>query len=148
MASKVKRSLFSKRGDHNSRKDRTNTKTQPPNYSMWPCTTKPYKHSQHPLQRKDKLFHQQFGGFKLVGFDMCFACWFSSKTPCTFWMYWKSCDSKTRKVFKKGVVSQLKYWVWLNPYMPCGLFHPYQMDKSISSFRGAWCTFFLFSFFF
>ena len=27
-----------------------------------------------------------------------------------------------------------------NPYLPSGLFHPYQMDESISDFRGAWCT--------
>ena len=31
--------------------------------------------------------------------------------------------------------------VWLNPYLPNGLFHPYILDKSISSFRGIWSTF-------
>ena len=29
----------------------------------------------------------------------------------------------------------------LNPHLPSGLSHPYQLDKSISSFRGVWCTF-------
>ena len=28
-----------------------------------------------------------------------------------------------------------------NPYFPSGLFHPYQLDESISKFRGVWCTF-------
>ena len=35
----------------------------------------------------------------------------------------------------------------LNPYLPSGIFHPYQLDESISIFRGGWCTFsFLFYF--
>ena len=28
----------------------------------------------------------------------------------------------------------------VNPYSPSGLFHPYQLGKSISIFRGGWCT--------
>ena len=28
----------------------------------------------------------------------------------------------------------------VNPQLPSGLFHPYQMDEFISSFRGVWCT--------
>ena len=32
----------------------------------------------------------------------------------------------------------------INPYLPSGLFHPYQVDESISIFRGGWCTFFIF----
>ena len=36
---------------------------------------------------------------------------------------------------------------FLNPHLPNGLSHPYQLDESISSFRGGWCTFsFLFYF--
>ena len=27
----------------------------------------------------------------------------------------------------------------LNPYLPSGLFHPYQLGESISIFRGGWC---------
>ena len=35
----------------------------------------------------------------------------------------------------------------LNPHLLSGLFHPYQMDESISIFRGVWCMFsFLFHF--
>ena len=34
-----------------------------------------------------------------------------------------------------------------NTHLLSGLFHPYQMDESISSFKGVWCTFsFLFCF--
>ena len=29
----------------------------------------------------------------------------------------------------------------VNPHLPCGLFHPYQLDESISNFRDAWCIF-------
>ena len=32
----------------------------------------------------------------------------------------------------------------LNPYSPSGIVHPYQMDESISKFRGVWCTFLIF----
>ena len=32
-----------------------------------------------------------------------------------------------------------------NPYLPSGLFHPYQLDESISIFRGGWCIFFFIS---
>ena len=36
---------------------------------------------------------------------------------------------------------------YLNPHLPSGPVHPYQLDKSISNFRGVWCTFsFLFYF--
>ena len=28
-----------------------------------------------------------------------------------------------------------------NPYLSSGLFHPYQLDESISIIRGGWCTF-------
>ena len=35
-----------------------------------------------------------------------------------------------------------------NPYLPCGLFHPYQLDKSISIFRGGLRTVFIFILFF
>ena len=35
----------------------------------------------------------------------------------------------------------------VNPHLPSGLFHPYQLDESISNFRGVRCTFsFLFDF--
>ena len=35
----------------------------------------------------------------------------------------------------------------LNPHLPSGIFHPYQLDESISNFKGVWCTFsFLFYF--
>ena len=35
----------------------------------------------------------------------------------------------------------------LNPHLPSGPVHPYQLDESISNFRGVWCTFsFLFYF--
>ena len=35
----------------------------------------------------------------------------------------------------------------INPYLPSGDVHPYQLDKSISNFRSVWCTFsFLFYF--
>ena len=30
---------------------------------------------------------------------------------------------------------------YINPYVPRGLVHPYQLDKPISRFRGVWCTF-------
>ena len=38
-------------------------------------------------------------------------------------------------------------WFWillsvvLNPHLPSGLSHPYQLDESISNFRCVWCTF-------
>ena len=32
----------------------------------------------------------------------------------------------------------------LNPFLPSGLSHPYQLDEFISNLRGAWCTFFIF----
>ena len=28
-----------------------------------------------------------------------------------------------------------------NPHLPSGSIHPYQLDESISNFRGVWCTF-------
>ena len=31
----------------------------------------------------------------------------------------------------------------LNPHLPSGILHPYQMDKSISNFMGVWCTFYI-----
>ena len=40
-------------------------------------------------------------------------------------------------------------WIWaqLNPHSPSGPVHPYQLDESISHFRGVWCPFsFLFHF--
>ena len=30
--------------------------------------------------------------------------------------------------------------ILLNPNLPSGLVHPYKLDKSISNFRGLWCT--------
>ena len=30
----------------------------------------------------------------------------------------------------------------INPYLPNGLSHPYQLDQSIFHLRGVWCTFF------
>ena len=33
---------------------------------------------------------------------------------------------------------------YINPYLPSGLFHPCQLDKSISKFRAVWCTFSIF----
>ena len=33
---------------------------------------------------------------------------------------------------------------WVNPHLPSGLLHPYQLDESISNFRGGWGTFFIF----
>ena len=32
----------------------------------------------------------------------------------------------------------------LNPHLPNGLSHPYQLDESIFHLRGVWCTFFIF----
>ena len=32
--------------------------------------------------------------------------------------------------------------VSFNPNLPSGLCHPYQLDESISNFRGVWCVFF------
>ena len=34
----------------------------------------------------------------------------------------------------------------LNPFLPSGRFHPYQLDESIAKllFRDVWCTFFIF----
>ena len=29
----------------------------------------------------------------------------------------------------------------INPHLPSGPVHPYQLDESIFNFRGAWCTF-------
>ena len=38
---------------------------------------------------------------------------------------------------------------FFNAYLANALFHPYQLEESISRFRGVWCTFsFLFFFFF
>ena len=34
-------------------------------------------------------------------------------------------------------------FVAINPYLPSGLFHPYQLDECISIFRSGWCTFFI-----
>ena len=31
-----------------------------------------------------------------------------------------------------------------DPYLPCGLFHPYQLDESISHLRDVWCILFFF----
>ena len=37
--------------------------------------------------------------------------------------------------------------ICINPHLPSGPVHPYQLDESISKFRGVWCTFsFLFYF--
>ena len=35
-------------------------------------------------------------------------------------------------------------WLVIDPHLPIGPVHPYQMDESISNFRGVWCTFFIF----
>ena len=37
------------------------------------------------------------------------------------------------------------YPVYIYPYLPSGLFHLYQLDESISIFRGVWCTFLIFN---
>ena len=36
---------------------------------------------------------------------------------------------------------------WVNPHLPSGPIHPYQLDESISSFRDVWCTFSLLFYF-
>ena len=38
--------------------------------------------------------------------------------------------------------------VLINPHLPSGPVHPYQLDESISNFRDVWCTFFIFFFYF
>ena len=47
--------------------------------------------------------------------------------------YWE----ETRKHLEGGTLK-------INPYLRSGLFHSYQLDESISKFRGVWCTFFIF----
>ena len=37
-------------------------------------------------------------------------------------------------------IHDTSWWV-INPHLPSGPVHPYQMDESISNFRGVWCTF-------
>ena len=32
-------------------------------------------------------------------------------------------------------------FIGINPYLSSRLFHPYQIDESISSFRGVWCAY-------
>ena len=32
-------------------------------------------------------------------------------------------------------------FLYFNPHLPSGPIHSYQLDESISKFRGAWCTF-------
>ena len=34
---------------------------------------------------------------------------------------------------------------FLNPSLPSGISHPYQLDESISNSMGAWCSFFIFT---
>ena len=36
--------------------------------------------------------------------------------------------------------------VSFNPFLPNGPCHPYDLDESISNFRGGWCFFFFFFF--
>ena len=36
---------------------------------------------------------------------------------------------------------------WLNPYLPDGLSHPYQLDDSMFHLKGVWCTFSFLSYF-
>ena len=36
----------------------------------------------------------------------------------------------------------------VNPHLPNGLSHPYQLDESVFHLRGIWCTFFIFIIFF
>ena len=38
----------------------------------------------------------------------------------------------------------LRSWIEVNPHLPIGPVHTYQLDQSISNFRGVWCTFFVF----
>ena len=33
----------------------------------------------------------------------------------------------------------------MNPHLPSGPVHPYQLDESIPNFRGVWCTFSFYS---
>ena len=39
------------------------------------------------------------------------------------------------------------FLIIINPHLLSGPVHPYQLDKSISNFRGVWWTFSLFSYF-
>ena len=39
---------------------------------------------------------------------------------------------------------QLQVLSVINPHLPSGPIHPYQLDESISNFRGVWCPFFIF----
>ena len=47
-----------------------------------------------------------------------------------------------RKLNVEGVLNS-KQFITGNPYLPSGLLHPFQLDKSISSFRGVWVYFFI-----
>ena len=39
-----------------------------------------------------------------------------------------------------AVCAQTKVIFPFNPHLPNGLFHPYQLDESVSNFRNVWCT--------
>ena len=50
-------------------------------------------------------------------------------------------ERKIEKTWKKRPIHTAPAASTVNPNMPGGLFHPYQLDESISKFRGVWCTF-------
>ena len=48
-------------------------------------------------------------------------------------------ESTATRIFLQTAVSKN-----INPHLPSGPVHPYQLEESISNFRGVWCTFFIF----
>ena len=46
--------------------------------------------------------------------------------------------STATRIFLQTVVSKTKN---INPHLPSGPVHPYQLEESISNFRGEWRTF-------
>ena len=56
-----------------------------------------------------------------------------------------SCRKNIKTEYRLSMLGLCLCYLYHNPYLPSG---PYQMDKSISSFRVVWCTFsFLFYFY-
>ena len=50
-------------------------------------------------------------------------------------------ESTATRILLQTGVSKTKN---INPYLPSGPVHPYQLEESISNFRGVWRTFFIF----
>ena len=81
----------------------------------------------------------------------CWTCWIQSWTGYLPWnaasypVWCSRClffiNSHFPKQLFNSVFRSVKSNMTINPHLPSGPVHPYQLDESVSNFMGVWCTF-------